>query len=376
MADPLACLVPLAVGVKKAIHIPVITAGRISPEAGERILEEGKADFISIGRALIADPELPNKVASGRFADIRPCIACNVCGDVGLGMRKAIFCQVNVAVGKEREYEIKTTKRVKKVLVLGGGPAGMEAARIARLRSHEVALYERENRLGGQMFLAAKPPFKEAIHPFLDYLQGQIEKLGVRIELGKQITARMMAEMEPEAVIVATGGIPVIPEIPGMDKGIKGGSIRLAVEVLREEPKIGKRVVIIGGELVGCEVAEYLADRKKNVTVVRRGRAMAEKVPISQRVRLLNRLKNKRVRMLTGITYERVIDEGLLVSREGKQELLEADTIVLAAGSLPNEELYWELKERLNEVYLVGDAAGPGRIAEAVADGARVGREI
>lgn len=382
MTEPEGLLVPLAEGIKKVVGIPVIAVGRIRPELGEKVLRDGKADFISMGRALIADPDLPNKVIAGNLEDIRPCLSCNSCTDLRT-LETGMACQVNAAAGREREFFLAPAARSRKVLVIGGGPAGIEAARVARLRGHQVTLCEKQPQLGGQLLLASIPPYKSTIVRFTDYLVRQVMKLGVEIRLQEEASPALAEQLHADVVVVATGVIPFIPPIPGIDTA----KTVLAEEVLLGK-EVGARVVIIGGEVVGCEVAEYLAAKGKAVTVcevaeyttdtgevVKRG-AFAEKTPPSLRLRLLDRLSKMGVRMLGGVKYEEIQDTGLLITTsEGGKTFLPADTIVIAAGSKPDTRLYEQLKGKV-EVYLVGDCARPGRIMDAVADGHRVGHLI
>jgi len=369
-----AVLEDLAEGIKKAVTVPVIAVGRITPEAGERILKEGKADLIAIAKALLADPELPNKVASGRLEDITPCIVCMRCRD---GLRSTKFvgikCSVNAALGREVEYRISPARKSRKVLVIGGGPAGMEAARVAARRGHQVTLWEKEARLGGQLIQAAIPPHKDRIAPLANYLQTQLGKLGVRVELRKEATVAMIGAFKPEVLILATGVKPLLPDIPGLDKA----HVVQTGDVLEGRAKVGNKVAIIGGELVGCETAEFLAERGKKVTVMRRGQQMALGVGPSLRPSFLDRLGEKGVALLTEVKYHEVTSDGVVITnREGRKETVEADTIVLAAGAVPENKLYQEIKDKVSETYLIGDCVEPRTIRDAIADGYRIALKI
>jgi len=366
----------LAETVKKAVDVPVIAVARITPEFGEGLLQEGKADFIAIGRALIADPDLPNKVASGKLEDIKPCLSCDGCFDSMAGFHSpdgTLRCAVNAAVGKEREFTIYPAERAKKVLVVGGGPAGLEAARVAALRGHHVVLFEKENELGGQLHAASLPPYKESIQSLKIYLEHQVEKLGVKVELGKKADVGQVEELSPDVVVVATGASPIVPEIPGIERD----NVVLAYDVLIGKVAVGETVVIIGGELVGCETGEFLAEKGKKVTIARRGGDMAAKMPPSERRLLLDRLTMKGVTMLTGVKYEEIMDEGLLITTKGgDKRTIKADTIVVAAGARPNTELFRVLKDKGYEAYLVGDCVEPRVIMDAVHDGFVIGRAV
>ncbi len=369
-----AVIVDLAAEIKKEVRVPVIAVGRITPEAGERVLAEGKADLIAIGKGLLADPNLPHKWIEGRSEEITPCIVCMACrDDLRSPAVSGIRCQVNAALGKEKEYQIHPAKKRKKILIAGGGPAGMEAARVAALRGHEVALWEKSSRLGGQLIQAAIPPHKDRIEPLIRYLSNQLKKLGVKIELGKGATAATVEEFHPDVVVCATGIKPTMPEIPGLDRA----RVVDAGDVLEGKVRVGEKVVVIGGELVGCETAEFLAEKGKKVTVTRRGAEMALKVEGIIRPFFLQRLLEKGVTLLTNVHYQEVTAQGLVVTtKDQEKKVIEADTIILAAGSIPDQDLYREIKGRAAEVYLAGDCVAPRKIREAIADSFDIGLKI
>jgi NADPH-dependent 2,4-dienoyl-CoA reductase/sulfur reductase-like enzyme len=219
--------------------VPVIAVGRIPPEFAEEVIRDGKADFVSMGRELLVDPYLPQKAESGKPEDIRPCIYCLTCLDSMSWRREGVCCVVNPALGREGEYQVKPAESPKKVVVVGAGPGGMEAARVAALRGHKVVLFDDGEELGGQLLLAAKPPFKDTIETFRQYLVGQVTKLGIELRLRQKFTSDMLAELKPDSVILATGVKSFIPQIPGIQsmKVVQASQVLMGAET-------GERVVV------------------------------------------------------------------------------------------------------------------------------------
>ena len=372
--------------VKKVIKVPVIAAASITPEIGDQAIKQGKLDFVAMGRALQADPDLPNKIARGREKDIRPCILCNHCIET-LPWAEGIVCVVNPALGMEKEFEIKKAAKPKKVIIVGGGPGGMEAARVAALRGHQVTLYEKERKLGGQLILAAIPPHKQVINKLTAYMVHQLRKLKIKVVLGKAITAAEIKKAKPDVVILAAGVKNLIPsaeDIPGLDT-LK--NVVTAEDVLLGKAKVGNKVFIIGGDLVGCETAEFLADRGKQVTIARRSQFIANKMNPDMRMLLVDRLRNKGVRMLTGVQYQQATDTGIRVHMRGgitsmaeiaadAMKNFPADTFVLAAGSVPNNELQAALKGKGVKVKCIGDCVEARTMLEAIKEGWQAALEI
>ncbi|MBI2957938.1 MAG: FAD-dependent oxidoreductase, partial [Chloroflexi bacterium] len=243
----------LAEEVKKVVSGPVIGGPRVSdPVFADRLIAEGRIDLVYMARALFADPELPNKVREGRLDEIRPCFACNHCFEVSQGFTKPISCSVNFQMGREGECTVCLAPNPKKVVVVGGGPAGMEAARVAALRGHRVTVIERQDRLGGNLNVAVIPPFKDDISRVIRYFEWQLELLGVEVKLGEEATPESIVGSNADVVILATGALPIVPGIPG----VKGANVATAEGVLTGKEQTGEKVVVIGGGMIGCEVAE------------------------------------------------------------------------------------------------------------------------
>lgn len=380
---PLALNAPFAEAVKQVVSVPVICVGRInSPQLAEFILESGKADLVSMGRALMADPEMPKKAAAGDFEDIAPCVADNF-GCIGSAMSgRPPTCIVNPAMGKEKEWAIVPAEKLKRVLVAGGGPAGLEAARVAALRGHQVTLFEKEHKLGGQVNLASVPPHMQEISQLIKYLSRQVEKAGVKVELGKEVTPELVEEMKPDAVIVATGASPLVPDdIPGIDKD----RVVTAWDVLAGKAATAARnLVILGGGLVGCETADFLAEAGDNlaagrtaVTVVEKLGDVALDMAFEARHLLMQRLHAKGVKILTSAEVKEIIDDGVLFVRDGREESIRnVDNVVLALGARPVDHLSEKINGIVAEVYVIGDAKEPRKVLEATAEGAEVSRRL
>jgi len=371
---PPGCMVDMAQMAKRVVKVPVIAVGKLGyPELAERVLQEGKADFICLGRALLADPEWPNKVKKGRLEDIRPCIGCHE------GCLKRVFdvkylsCAVNPATGMEREFTIKPAEKKKTVLVVGGGASGMEAARVTALRGHKVTLWEKGDALGGNLIPASVPDFKQDYRKLINFLSTQIKKLGVTLELAKEATTELILEMKPDVVFIATGSTSIVPEIPGVGKKM----VVIAVDLLLGKQEAGKSVVVVGGGLIGCETALYLAQKGKKLTIIEMLDGVMLDMYSANRMHLLKLLADADVNILTETKCLEIRDNGITIAdKYGKRSTLEADTVVLAVGLKSNEGLLEALKDKIPEVYAIGDCVEPRKVINAIWEGFRTARLV
>jgi 2,4-dienoyl-CoA reductase (NADPH2) len=396
-----------AAAVKQVVDVPVIAVGRIhDPGQAERIVADGRADFIAMGRPMLADPELPNKLRSGQANRVRKCISCENCIDA-MEQRFSVDCAVNPRTGKERELAVRRSARSKRVIVIGGGPAGMEAALVASERGHRVTLFERNDQLGGALLWAAILHAEN--EPFLGYLRGEIGRSTVKVQLGHAITAEEVSEKSPEAVVVATGGNVVVPDIrgghlPHVRSGpalrellaghpepsqprwlrmgarlvagwrqhlVQPGAVRAAT---RAWMPMGKRIVIVGGDLVALELAEFLAARGRFVSVLEGGKTIAPEIGNKRKTEHMDRLDRLGVAVHVRATVEEITADGIVFTPSGgTSRQLGADNVVLAGSLEPDTSLYDRLVATMpdTDVSAAGDCSGLGLIRKATEDGAR-----
>lgn len=372
--QPSGCMVDMAKIIKKAVSIPVITVGKLGdPDLANKVIEEGWADFVAIGRPLLADPDLPNKARRGQIDEIRPCIGCHD------GCLDRIFqgyylsCAVNAACGNERRLEIKRTQTPKTVMVIGGGVAGMEAARVSALRGHQVELYEKTDRLGGLLFPAGAPDFKKDIEKFREYQVRQITKAGVRIHMKTEVTFSAIEEKKPDIIFMATGSLPVLtPSIPGHEKA---GFLN-PLDVLEGKVETGSKVIIVGGGVVGCEAALFLAQKGKKVTIVEMLDRTARDLPVANRLMLMELIKVHGVEMLTNTEVISALPGELKLKGPEGLKGLTADSLILAVGFASSNGLVRDLERAGYEVLAIGDCVRPGKILNAVWEAYKKARVI
>lgn len=360
--------IDMAAKIKEAVSIPVLCGGRMAdPDMAEKAIAEGKIDAVVIGRQAIADPDFGNKIVSGRPEEVRTCIGCNQGCIWGYFTTGKVGCAVNPQVGKEREGHIDKAAEKKKVAVVGGGVAGMEAARISRIRGHDVTLYERRNRLGGNLIPAGTHDFKEEVAELNEYYKRQMELLQVDVRLNTEISAEELKDSGADICFLAVGSDPVMPPIPGIDhkKAVSG------VDALLGRKPVGENIVIVGGGLVGCEIAYGYAKEGRNVTIVE---ALDEimklnNVPGMNKTMLMDAFEYYATRILTSARLKEINDEGAIVTlSDGTEETVQADTVILSVGYRPVSSFASELSGSGMEVYEIGDGSKVENIMTCVRD--------
>ncbi|MBQ4338284.1 MAG: FAD-dependent oxidoreductase [Clostridia bacterium] len=359
----------LTAGGKK---ITLIGGGRAqNPVASEKALKSGQCDLIFIGHGLLAQPDLVNLIDEGREDEIRPCIGCGHCIDHQLQHGARAVCSGNAVLARgDNDYTITPAKTKKKVVVIGAGVAGVEAARIAAMRGHTVDIYDAADEVGGQMNLACIPPFKQHLGLMKPYLERQLELHGINVHLGKKLTKDDVIAMKPDAVVCATGVNNVSLKVEGAERAVN------ATEILSGKAS-GKNVVVIGGGSIGCETAEFLAKQGKKVSIIEMTDTLAGNTGKTAQTILLGHLKGNGVKMLTECKVEKITSTDVVYkSVDGKTNSVKADSVVVAIGTRPEASLYNSLKNEIDEIYNIGDSNGGCIIPNAVFEGYTVGNII
>lgn len=346
----------LAERFKKELKIPVTTVGSINLELAEKIIAENKADIVAMARTLIADPDAVNKAKRGRQEDIRPCVRCNTCIDLSHRSLLPVHCAVNPIAGREAEFipSLPPNKK-KKVVVIGGGPAGMEAARRASERGHEVVLFEKETQLGGSLIMASALPFKADMKSYLDWaIQSTMKSPNLKVKLSTEATRERVKAETPDVVIVAVGSVPIIPDIPGVDRD----NVVLAGEVDLGKVRVGQRVVVAGAGMTGSETALYLAQQGKKVTLIDMLplKEIDQEYPFVNIISLRGMMEELGMDIRTEVKLEAITERGAqLVDKNWNRIEIPCDTIVLAVGVRPRSEGIQNFEDLAPEVYLAGD---------------------
>jgi 2-enoate reductase len=371
------CMVDMAAKAREVVSIPVIGVGRLDkPEVAAHAVSEGMVDAVAIGRGLLADPRWADKIRFGDARDIRPCVGCYDGCFEAYSKYRNISCALNPASGRERAYRLEPALNPRNVMVIGGGVAGMEAARVAAIRGHRVSLYEKGKKLGGLVRRAAKPEFKKDLRRLLAWYERQIEKSGISVMLEREVSLGDLQKDRPDVVIIATGAKAIVPAIPGVDLD----SVVMATDFLKAEEKPGTRILIMGGGLAGCEVAIWQAQMGREVILVEMLPNLMSggtSVPTQVKMMVLDLLKIYGVEIHTGNTVREITPDGAILSSEKLGTFsIRADTVVLSIGMTSNGELADDIEKTGTPSYRIGDCREPKNIMNAVWDAYEIARFI
>lgn len=366
-------MVSMAEEIKKAVRVPVIAAGKIDAELAEEVVAGGRVDFVAMGRPLLADPELPEKIHRGPVEDVRRCIYCNNClktdPEAGPGS-----CSVNPYLYREAKYPPSPAKAPKRVMVVGGGLGGMQVALFLAQRGHRVSLYEKKPELGGQWNVACATPGKESYATFTQYLKRFLDRYSVNITLNTEVTRELITQVRPDAVVVATGAVPVWLKVPGG----AGKNVVQGHDVIEGKVKPEGKVVVVGGRFIGMEVAIWLAEQGREVSLVTRAGLGEDGIRLEKLSfkTLAGKLLDLHVPLYLNSTVMEITDRAVIFSMGGEIFTLPADTVILAVGMRSEDKLPQELEGVVTELYTVGDCVRPRDAAEVAYQAAKVAAQI
>ncbi len=367
---PKGFVIDMAEKIKKAVSIPVLCGGRMAdPNISEKAIADGKIDAIVLGRQSLADPDYANKIVEGTPEKIRTCIACNQGCIWGYFKNVTVSCAVNPCVGHEKEYEIKKNNSPKKVVIVGGGIAGMEAARVAKLCGHDVIIYEKTSQLGGNLIPAGAHDFKTEIYELNSYYKNQMKELNIDVKFNTEISCKDLTKENADVIILATGSKPVIPKI----EGINNKKAISCEEALVSNKEVGKDVVVVGGGLVGCEIAYGYAKEGKTVTIVD---ALDEimklnDVPLMNKIMLFDAFEHYETKILTSTKLKEINDDGaVVILKDGQIKTIKADSVIISIGYKPLPSLKHELEKAgcKSKIYEIGDGKKVGNIMTCISD--------
>jgi 2,4-dienoyl-CoA reductase-like NADH-dependent reductase (Old Yellow Enzyme family)/thioredoxin reductase len=369
-----ACLADYAFDIRKELDVPIMAVGRINePQLAEEIIKEGKADLVCMGRGLLADPAMPNKAKEGRLDDIRTCIACNTCMQ-SIFRKGRVECLVNPTLGREEEMTFRPAETVKKVMVVGAGPGGLNVAWVAARRGHDVHLFEKQSRVGGQLVLGSTTHYKKELRNLIRFQTKQIERFGVTCHLNQEVTPDTLKDQAPDVVILATGSKPILPQIDGIDSAL----VISIDEALNGHTKTkGMNAVVVGGGPTGCEIALHLAENGHRVTIVEMMSTLGSGLETMTKKVMFGKLKDDGVSFRTDCRVTRIEENGVVIAeKDGGEVTLPADQVVISIGNRPEDTLFNQVESMGYETHRIGDCLEPRSAKAAIFEGAVLGRAI